>query len=211
MMSRLSPALLIARLSLVPITWTIPAAAAEQPAPNQAEAASTPTSAASAGMSQDHIKDLYFDAARQGRNDLISGLIQSGMRPDERDPHGYTALIIAAYNGQPKTVELLIEKGANPCATDAKGNSSLMGVAFKGETAIAQRLIAAGCDVNVRNDTGQTALMMASLFGRTDVVKLLLADGADRDVHDKVGNTAMSLALQQANPEMQALLSESAH
>ena len=81
-------------------------------------------SPAVAGMSQDHIKDLFFDAARQGRNDLVSGLIQSGMNPDVRDPHGYTALILAAYNGQATTVDLLIQKGANPCATDPRATAA---------------------------------------------------------------------------------------
>ena len=135
-MPRLSTVLLIARLALVPTTLAVPAAASEQPAATNADAATA--SPVVAGMTQEHIKDLFFDAARQGRNDLVGGLIQSGMKPDERDPHGYTALILAAYNGQATTVDLLIQKGANPCATDSKGNSSLMGVAFKGETAIAQ-------------------------------------------------------------------------
>ena len=188
-MSRLSSVLLIAGLALVPTALAFPAAASEQPAATNADAATV--SPVVAGMTQEHIKDLFFDAARQGRNDLVGGLIQSGMSPDARDPHGYTALILAAYNGQATTVDLLIQKGANPCATDSKGNSSLMGVAFKGETAIAKRLIAAGCDVNARNNAGQTALMMAALFGQTDVVKLLLADGANvGELKDNSGNTA---------------------
>jgi uncharacterized protein len=161
-----------------------------------------------ASPSQGHIKEIFFDAARAGRDDLLDGLIQSGMKPDERDAKGYTALILAAYNGQAKTVDFLIRKGANPCATDAKGNSSLMGVAFKGDSGIAQRLIDARCDVNARNDAGQTALMMAAMFGRTDVVKLLLANGAKPELQDRVGNTAVSLAQQQANQQMITLLAQ---
>jgi ankyrin repeat protein len=208
-MPRLSTVLLIARLALFPTTFAVPAAASEQPASTNADAATV--SPVAAGMTQEHIKDLFFDAARQGRNDLVGGLIQSGMSPEERDPHGYTALILAAYNGQATTVDLLIQKGANPCATDSKGNSSLMGVAFKGETAIAKRLIAAGCDVNARNDAGQTALMMAALFGQTDVVKLLLADGANVELKDNSGNTASSLAEQQANRMMAKILGQNTH
>jgi hypothetical protein len=64
----------------------------------------------------EHTKELYFDAARAGRVDLLQGLIKAGMNPDERDPHGYTALILAAYNGQLQAVDLLIASGANPCA-----------------------------------------------------------------------------------------------
>jgi ankyrin repeat protein len=203
-MPRLPIALLLSSLALVPAAWALPATAADQPA-------AANTGAPTAGMTQDHLKDLFFDAARQGRNDLITGLIQSGMNPDVRDPKGYTALILAAYNGQASTVDLLIQKGASPCATDPKGNSSLMGVAFKGETAIAQRLIAAGCDVNARNNVGQTALMMAALFGRTDVVKLLLAHGANTKIADNAGNTASSLATQQANHHMAELIGQNGH
>src|ERR1700733_5608226 len=36
-----------------------------------------------------HTKELYFDAARAGRVDLLEGLIKAGMNPDERDRHGY--------------------------------------------------------------------------------------------------------------------------
>src|ERR1700722_16444966 len=207
-MSRISNAFLIAILALVPAAVAGAALAFVQLAEMRDGAAAAAAQHDAGGLSQDHIKEIFFDAARAGRNDLLDGLIRSGMKPDERDPHSYTALILAAYNGKAATVDFLIQKGANPCATDAKGNSSLMGVAFKGETGIAQRLIAAHCDVNARNDAGQTALMMAAMFGRTDVVKMLLMNGANPELQDQVGNTAMTLAQQQANSPMVALLTQ---
>jgi ankyrin repeat protein len=209
-MPRIPSAFLIAVLSLVPAALAVPALASVRPAPPQGGAATVSVKREVASLSQDNIKEIFFDAARQGRDDLLNGLIQSGMKPDERGPHGYTALILAAYNGQAKSVDFLIQMGANPCATDPKGNSSLMGVAFKGETGIAQRLIEAHCDVNARNDAGQTALMMATLFGRTDVAKMLLVNGANPELQDQAGNTAVSLAQQQANPQMVALLTQAA-
>jgi hypothetical protein len=51
-------------------------------------------------VSPEHATELYFDAARSGRVDLLDGLIKAGMNPDERDPRGFTPLILAAYNGQ---------------------------------------------------------------------------------------------------------------
>src|SRR4030088_2672915 len=207
-MPRMSNAFLIAALSLVPAALAGPASAFVQLAETQDSAATASVEHDAASPSQGHIKEIFFDAARAGRDDLLDGLIQSGMKPDERDAKGYTALILAAYNGQAKSVDFLIQKGANPCATDPKGNSSLMGVAFKGETAIAERLIAAHCDVNARNDAGQTALMIAAMFGRAEVVKILLMNGADPELHDRAGNTAASLAQQQANPQMVTLLTE---
>ena len=207
-MPRISNAFLIAVLSLVPAALAGPASAFVQLAETQDSAATASVQHDAASPSQGHIKEIFFDAARAGRDDLLDGLIQSGMKPDERDAKGYTALILAAYNGQAKTVDFLIQKGANPCATDTRGNSSLMGVAFKGEIVIAHRLIAAHCDVNARNDAGQTALMMAAMFGRTDVVKMLLVNGANPELQDRVGNTAVSLAQQQANPQMITLLAQ---
>jgi ankyrin repeat protein len=198
--------LLIAMLSLAPAVAAHPAAASVRLAETQ-DAVAPPEPRDVDRLGQEQLKEIFFDAARKGRDDLLDGLIDSGMKPDERDPHGFTALILAAYNGQAKTVDLLIAKGANPCATDARGNNSLMGVAFKGESGIAARLIAAHCDVNARNDAGQTALMMASIFGQMEVVKLLLEKGADAEIQDKAGNTAASLAQQQANPQMVTLLS----
>src|SRR6202171_18776 len=177
-MPRVSTPFLIAALWLVPVVLAGPALAFVQLVATLEGVRAASVQHDAAGPSQDHIKELFFAAARSGREDLLDGLIRSGMKPDEQDPHGYTALILAAYNGQAKTVDFLIQKGANPCATDLKGNSSLMGVAFKGETGIGQRLIAAGCDVNTRNDAAQPALMMAAMFGRTDVVNMLVANGA---------------------------------
>ncbi len=181
-MPRISNAFLIAALSLVPAALAGPASAFVQLAETQDSAATASVQHDAASPSQGHIKEIFFDAARAGRDDLLDGLM--------------------------KTVDFLIQKGANPCATDTRGNSSLMGVAFKGEIVIAHRLIAAHCDVNARNDAGQTALMMAAMFGQTDVVKMLLANGAKPELQDRVGNTAMTLAQQQANPQMVALLTQ---
>jgi ankyrin repeat protein len=158
-MLRIPNAFLIAVLSLVPAALTVPASASVQPPEMQGGAATAPVKHEAASLSQDNIKEIFFDAARQGRDDLLGGLIHSGMKPDKRDPHGYTARILAAYNGHAKTVDFLIQMGANPCATDSKGSSSLMGVAFKGETGIAQRLIAAHCDVTHQSAITTTFLL----------------------------------------------------
>jgi ankyrin repeat protein len=155
----------------------------------------------------DHYRALYFDAAREGRADLLAGLIKSGIAVDVRDSRGYTALILAAYDDHLAAVDLLLEKGADPCAADLKGNTALMGVAFKNELDVAERLVAR-CDVNMRNHEGQTAVMMAALFGHADIVRLLAKHGADLSLTDASGNSAGGLARQQGNTAMEALLTE---
>jgi len=134
-------------------------------------------------------------------------MIKDGVPVELRDSHGYTALILAAYDEQPAAVDLLLEKHADHCAADLKGNTALMGVAFKGELAIAERLVGR-CDVNTGNHEGQTAVMMAALFGHADIIRLLAKHGADLRAKDASGNTADGLARQQGNAEMLALLTE---
>ncbi len=47
------------------------------------------------------LQDYYFDAARRGDVAVIDTFIESGYTLDIQDSKGYTALILAAYNGQP--------------------------------------------------------------------------------------------------------------
>ncbi|HEY1941214.1 MAG TPA: ankyrin repeat domain-containing protein [Roseiarcus sp.] len=164
-----------------------------------------PTLARAADPLPAHYKELYFAAAREGRPDLLEGMIKDGVPVDMRDSQGYTALIIAAYDGQRAAVDLLLDKHADPCAADSKGNTALMGVAFKGELEIA-KLLVAHCDVNARNANGQTAAMMASLVGHADFIKLLAEHGADLGLKDNAGATATSVAQQQGNAGMVQLI-----
>ena len=170
-----------------------------------------PTGAA-AGMpplpSPERLQQLFFDAARMGRDDVIPALLQAGVDIGARDPRGYTALILASYNGQATTTDLLLAAGAEVDAADAaRGNTALHGVAFKGHAGIAQALIDAGAAVDLPNLAGQTALMMAALFDQVAIVDMLLGAGADRAATDAAGNSASSVAQAQGNAAMAARVS----
>lgn len=148
-------------------------------------------------------QQLLFDAAREGRCDMIEALIAYGADIAARDEKGHTPLILAAYHGHEAAVDLLLARGADPDAGDgARGNTALMGVAFKGYDAVAARLLAAGCAVDARNVAGQTALMMAAMFARTAQIDLLLHAGADPHATDVAGNSPASLAYAQRNEEL---------
>ena len=142
---------------------------------------------------QAQLKQYFFDAAREGRQDMLAEFITARYDLNTRDEKGYTALILAAYHGHGEAVEQLLAAGADPCAQDRRGNTALMGAIFKGELAIARRLMRADCAPDQRNHAGQTAAMYAALFQRKDILDALAAQGADLKARDAQGNSAEQL------------------
>lgn len=155
--------------------------------------------------SYERLQELLFDASRLGRDDVIPALLSAGTTLEAYNSRGYTALILASYNGHVSTTGLLLASGAEVDAPDAaRGNTALMGAAFKGYEQIAEMLIEAGADVNGRNRSDQTALMNAAMFGHDAIVDLLIARGADPCATDGGGNSPASLASVQGNVDMVA-------
>lgn len=117
-------------------------------------------------------------AAATGDAEALAGAIAQGDRLDEADPHGRTALIMAAFNpeadcGYPDCVELLLAAGADPNQRMHFGNTALMIAAGAGETAVCRVLLEHGADPRLANDGGVTALRMAYLTHRIDIVNIL--------------------------------------
>lgn len=155
----------------------------------------------------ERLRELFFEAARSGRDDMVPALLQAGVDIESLDPKGHSALILASYHGHATTTALLLSRGAKPDGKEnSSGNTALMGVAFKGYEAMAEHLIASGADVDRRNSVGQTAVMMAALFGHISIVDLLINAGADPTATDAAGNNASSLARSQGNMDMAAHL-----
>ncbi|TWI54294.1 hypothetical protein IQ22_02157 [Pseudomonas duriflava] len=156
------------------------------------EPASAPSASDPAAV-QSQLHTYFFDAAREGRSEMLAEFIKAHYDLNTRDEKGYTALILAAYHGHKAVVEQLLAAGADPCIQDNRGNTALMGAIFKGEVAIAHRLIMAECSPDQRNTAGQTAAMYAALFQRKDVLDALAAQGADLNAKDAMGNTVEKL------------------
>ncbi|RZK87875.1 MAG: ankyrin repeat domain-containing protein, partial [Pedobacter sp.] len=89
-------------------------------------------------------KEILTHAARVGNLDILKELIHKQVDLNQRDPKGYTPLILACYNNQYKAAALLIENGADVNAADDGGNTALMGACFKGYADIAELLIQNG-------------------------------------------------------------------
>ncbi len=151
------------------------------------------------GFTQEQIEALYFNAAREGQEDLLVQFLDAGADPNHVDERGYTPLILASYNGHLPATALLLARGASANQPDGKGSTALSGVAFKGEIEIARLLIEAGAAVDQPNNVGRTPLMFAVMFGRDAMANFLLDHGADPFVRDGEGNSARSLAERQGN------------
>lgn len=120
----------------------------------------------------------YFAAARVGDGEVLQEFLRAGFPVNLQNAQSYTALMIAAYNGQPQVVDLLLDAGADACIEDKRGNTALMGAIVKGELRIARRLLEADCDPNHQNRAGQTPAMYATVFGRGELLQALQRRGA---------------------------------
>lgn len=142
---------------------------------------------------KDQIDAYLFDAARKGDLEILKVFADSHYDFNRQDAKGYTALILAAYNGRQEAVTFLLANGADPCQEDKRGNTALLGAIFKGEVRIARELMKAECTTNHRNKAGQTPAMYAALFQRQEIMEALKENGADLTVLDNAGNSVESL------------------
>ncbi|PTO73663.1 ankyrin repeat domain-containing protein [Vibrio splendidus] len=116
---------------------------------------------------------LFFDAARIGNNDVIDAFVSQGFPVDQRNNQSYTALMVAAYQGNRETVGLLLDSGANACLQDKRGNTALMGALIKREIGIAKDLYQAECSPELRNKAGLNLKEFAEIYGQSNVLKSL--------------------------------------
>nr|WP_051062008.1 ankyrin repeat domain-containing protein [Paraburkholderia kururiensis] len=150
--------------------------------------------------------DDWFAAARVGRVDILRALVEAGYPLDATNRSGYTAVILAAYDGQPAALDYLLNAGADPCMGDHNGNTALMGAIFKGESQIAQRLMDTRCAIDATNHAGETPLAFAVLFGRLDLVPPLVKRGANPNHVDARGRSLLEVAAGQRNESAVAAL-----
>ncbi len=108
-----------------------------------------------------------------------------------------TALMRAAFSGDPELVKLLLEHGADPHIVSKDNETSLMaacGTGFingysKGRSAaerleVVKLLVQLGEDVNAADNYGITPLMVAANLGELPIVEYLMDQGADLAAHD---------------------------
>ncbi|GAA5445954.1 hypothetical protein Misp06_04161 [Microbulbifer sp. NBRC 101763] len=126
-----------------------------------------------AGSGFAELSRYYFAAARVGDTEVLREFSEAGFPLDVRNSKGYTALMIATYNGNAQAVNYLLRKSADACVQDRRGNTALMAAVFRGEFALARTLLKQDCDPQQANKAGHSAEDFAKVFGRDRVVQLL--------------------------------------
>ncbi|WP_038182971.1 ankyrin repeat domain-containing protein [Vibrio rhizosphaerae] len=132
-----------------------------------------PSSRQTTGGDEDELVRLFFAAARVGQTEVLATFLDAGFPIDQRNPHSYTALMVAAYNGQKAATTLLIKRGANACIQDKRGNTAIMGAIIKGEFQIARQLYQADCDPRIRNHAGLTLEAFAEKYTQGGMPEVL--------------------------------------
>jgi hypothetical protein len=106
--------------------------------------------------------DAFVIAAGVGKEREVAAFL--GKYPaavDQKNIHGNTALIHAAWSGQDSMVALLLDKGAALDLKSGSGLTALMAAALKDRSGVARILLEKDAAIDMSNDKGKTALMIA--------------------------------------------------
>jgi uncharacterized protein len=129
------------------------------------------------------LASFFFDDTLSGprafeRHESAVRLLVAAGADLENDPHHYTALSYAAYQGNQRVVRFLIERGARVNADAVDGttyiNTPLMMAAIQGHEPVVRLLLQAGADPDVRLDGGYTAGELAARYRHLALSQLLL-------------------------------------
>merc|ERR1719487_2350660 len=86
------------------------------------------------------------EAAQTGNVDaLIKALDEPKIKVDQKDPQGFSALMVAAEKGNMEIAKYLVERGARVAAKDDNGETAVMKAAVKGYSDLCLFLIHAQC------------------------------------------------------------------
>mmetsp|Transcript_88379 Transcript_88379/g.248992 ORF Transcript_88379/g.248992 Transcript_88379/m.248992 type:complete len:233 (+) Transcript_88379:108-806(+) len=119
---------------------------------------------------------ILMIAADAGQRDMVERFTKAPRMPkvEEKDPHGFQALMLGALKGHRDICEILIEKKAEVNAQDNDGETSLMKAAAMGHTEVVRLLLEKGADPDSEDCNSMSAIKKACSAGHVDCLKELL-------------------------------------
>ena len=151
----------------------------------------------------------FFRAVNVDNADAVSRMLAAGLDPNQLDPHGQPALILALQGESLRVAKVLWDaKGIDIDVRNRVGETPLMMAALKAEVDAASALVAHGAAV--RKD-GWSPLHYAATGGSAAIVNMLLAKGAALEACSPNGTTPLMMAARYGNEEaVDALLAAGA-
>src|SRR5215472_4037427 len=117
-----------------------------------------------------------IQAARDGRVDLIPGLVKSGANPNERaGVNGWPPLMHAIHKNQKGSLVALLDAGADVNQRSRDGSTPLMMAAAYGYADLVNVLLDRGADAHIQLADGTNALTFAVL-GAPDIDRFTALD-----------------------------------
>lgn len=155
-------------------------------------------------QSREDKMNVLLEACKKGNRSLVMELLQRGIKPNEKDSIGYTALHYAAANGNIEIVNALLEAGADVNSSAADGYTALHAAGTERSLSVVQALLGAKANVNAKTTNNVTPLMcsLASPYGDDKVSLALIEAGADVTVVGPKGETALWLATTNSSPQV---------
>lgn len=134
-----------------------------------------------------------WEAARQGRLQMVKNFVENGTKVDEKGFEGETPLHSAASGGNLAVVKYLVEKGADINEHGDYG-TPLHLAARRDHLDVVKHLIENGAQIDAQNNEGETPLHDASYCCRLEIVKYLIEKGAQIDKQNNNGETPLHFA-----------------
>jgi ankyrin repeat protein len=117
-------------------------------------------------------------AAYNGDINKVRELLQKGVKPDERDSFGGTALHAAMFQKNMQIVKLLLQNGFNINAQGTQnGYAPLHDAVWANNLEAAKLLLDEGAKTNLKGKDGLTPFGKAKNEGKTEIVKYFESRG----------------------------------
>ncbi|HEY9029342.1 MAG TPA: ankyrin repeat domain-containing protein [Burkholderiaceae bacterium] len=121
----------------------------------------------------------FFRAVNVDNADAVSRMLAAGLDPNQLDPRGQPALIVALQTESLKVAKVLWNaKGIDIDVRNHAGETPLMMAARYGNEEAVDALLAAGADRTAKNDLGMDASAFAGSAGREKLAARLKPGGA---------------------------------